>query len=68
MQPQKIVFAAGVGAEDAIRALEREADEVICLAIPADFMAVGTWYENFDQTTDDEVIALLQANAKNNKL
>lgn len=65
MQPQKIVFAAGVGALDAIKVLEREADEVICLAMPANFMAVGQWYENFDQTTDDEVIALMQLSEKN---
>lgn len=65
MQPQKIIFAAAVGALDAIKVLEQEADEVICLAMPADFMAVGLWYENFDQTTDDEVIALIQSIEKN---
>ena len=40
-------------------ALEREADAVIALATPEPFLAVGEWYENFEQTTDDEVLAAL---------
>jgi predicted phosphoribosyltransferase len=40
--------------------LEREADEVVVLAAPADFRAVGEWYEGFGQTTDEEVLAVME--------
>lgn len=60
MKPGKIIFAAGVGAHDSIRVLRHEADEVICLATPEPFSAVGLWYENFTQTTDEDVIELLK--------
>lgn len=62
MQPQKIIFAAPVGALDAIKILKHEADEVICLEIPREFYAVGSFYENFTQTSDAEVISLLKMN------
>lgn len=64
MHPKKIIFATPVGAADAIKILKNEADEVICLEILQEFYAVGSWYENFKQTTDEEVIALLQKNHK----
>ena len=44
------------------RALRAIADEVICARTPAHFSAVGEWYRDFAQTTDDEVTALLSAN------
>jgi putative phosphoribosyl transferase len=40
------------------------ADEVICVERPVPFSAVGLWYEDFSQTTDDEVCALLEAAAR----
>jgi putative phosphoribosyl transferase len=40
--------------------LRRLADEVVCLRTPEPFLAVGAWYEHFDQTTDEEVQELLQ--------
>jgi predicted phosphoribosyltransferase len=43
--------------------LRREADEVVCLVTPEPFYAVGLWYDDFSQTTDDEVRALLAAAA-----
>jgi predicted phosphoribosyltransferase len=55
----KIVAAAPVGAEDSVAALANDADEVVVLQTPAWFRAVGQWYENFGQTTDDEVRAVL---------
>ena len=44
---------------DTVADLAEEADQVVCLAMPADFGAVGAWYDDFRQTTDDEVVALL---------
>lgn len=57
--PARLVVAAPVGAEDTCRALQSEADEVVCAAMPQPFRAVGLWYKDFPQTSDDEVIALL---------
>lgn len=36
-----------------------DVDEIVCLRTPEDFMAVGSWYEDFSQTTDEEVRELL---------
>jgi putative phosphoribosyl transferase len=56
----RVVAAAPVGARDSCRRLREMADEVVCLEMPEPFNAVGLWYQVFDQTTDDEVVALLQ--------
>ena len=55
----RIVLAVPVAPPDAVAALRAEADEVVCLESPADFTAVGRCYDDFRQTTDDEVVALL---------
>ncbi|HEX5514772.1 MAG TPA: phosphoribosyltransferase family protein [Gammaproteobacteria bacterium] len=60
-RPQRIVVAVPVAPPEAVVELEREADEVICLLTPASFFGVGYWYEDFSQTSDDEVRALLRA-------
>jgi putative phosphoribosyl transferase len=57
--PARIVVAVPVGAPDTCRMLEAYADEVICLHTPEPFYAVGMWYDDFTQTTDEEVIRLL---------
>jgi predicted phosphoribosyltransferase len=59
--PSHIVVAVPVGAGEACRAMGEVADEVICARMPEPFHAVGLWYENFDQTTDEEVRRLLAA-------
>ena len=48
-----------VGSVDAVAALEKLADQVVCPLIPPDFGAVSRYYDRFPQTTDDEVAALL---------
>lgn len=58
-KPQQLIVAAPTSALDTYRRLEREADEVICLAAPEPYIAVGLWYEHFPQTSDEEVRALL---------
>jgi putative phosphoribosyl transferase len=55
----RIVLAVPVGAPDTVAALSQVADEVVCPLQPANFYAVGQWYQHFDQTTDEEVIRLL---------
>jgi putative phosphoribosyl transferase len=61
--PSQIVVAVPVGARQACRALDEVADEVVCAMTPEPFTAVGLWYQNFEQTTDDEVRRLLAAAA-----
>lgn len=55
----RVVLAAPVCAPEAARRLASVADEVVCVEQPDDLVAVGQWYDDFDQTTDGEVIALL---------
>jgi predicted phosphoribosyltransferase len=57
--PARVVVAAPVGARETCDRLSGIGDEVVCAATPAPFDAVGLWYEDFSQTTDDEVRALL---------
>jgi putative phosphoribosyl transferase len=62
--PKKIVVAVPVGARSTCEELARVADAVICLHTPAEFVAVGQWYRNFSQTSDEEVRELLERAAK----
>ena len=57
--PAGLVLAVPVAPRDAVASLAREADEIVCLATPEPFYAVGLHYADFSQTTDDEVKALL---------
>jgi len=59
-EPRRLVFAVPVGAADSIRSIG-ELAEVICLEVPPRFGAVGSFYEDFAQVTDGEVIELLEA-------
>jgi predicted phosphoribosyltransferase len=57
--PHRTVLAAPVCAPESAAGFRSEVDEIVCLGMPFDFRAVGLWYQNFDQTTDDEVLDLL---------
>jgi erythromycin esterase-like protein/predicted phosphoribosyltransferase len=59
LEPARIVVAAPVGAPDTCARMSLFADEVVCVSMPEPFQAVGLWYEQFAQTTDDEVTQLL---------
>jgi putative phosphoribosyl transferase len=56
----RVVFAAPVGPPAARTRLEAEADDVLLLREPFGFLAVGEWYRDFDQVTDEEVVAMLR--------
>jgi putative phosphoribosyl transferase len=58
-QPQSIVVAVPVAPSETCKALSAEVDEVVCIVTPEPFYAIGLWYENFAQTTDEEVRELL---------
>jgi predicted phosphoribosyltransferase len=59
--PARLVVAVPVAPPATCRELQTEVDEVICLSTPTYFYAVGAAYRNFDQTTDEDVKALLAA-------
>ena len=58
----RVIAATPVGAADSLAALENDADEIVVLQTPEWFSAVGQWYEDFGQTTDDEVRGILAEN------
>jgi len=58
-QVKKIVLAVPVSAVDSASRLEKKVDEFICLERPLDFYAVGQFYENFPQVSDEEAIKIL---------
>ena len=58
--PQRIIVAVPVAPAEACTALSEEADEVVCHMTPSPFYSIGSWYEDFSQTSDQEVIGLLE--------
>jgi putative phosphoribosyl transferase len=58
-RPARIVVAIPVGAEETCAMLRADADEVVCAAMPRPFRAVGLWYRDFPQCSDEEVRELL---------
>ena len=60
MQPARVVVAVPVAAASTRDDLATEVDEIVCETPPEPFLAVGRWYEDFSQTTDDEVRDLLE--------
>lgn len=61
-QPKKIVIALPVAPKESLNQIKKmpSVDEVVCLLSPVDFYAVGQFYEDFGQVTDDEVIDILR--------
>jgi predicted phosphoribosyltransferase len=59
-QPKKFVVAVPVASIQAAERIEREVDDFICLYTPEPFFGVGRFYQNFTQTTDEEVMMLLK--------
>ena len=58
--PRRLVLAAPVCAAQTAERLGPEVDELVCLAAPPDLGAIGFWYRDFEQTSDEEVIGLLE--------
>jgi len=59
-KPSRVVVAVPVAAAETCREFRARADEIVCAKTPEPFSAVGQWYVDFSQTTDDEVRALLE--------
>ncbi len=60
----RLIVAVPVASRDAVSRLERSADEVVCLLQPPWFRSVGQWYDDFEQTSDEEVARLLAEHAR----
>ncbi|HYD00351.1 MAG TPA: phosphoribosyltransferase [Phycisphaerales bacterium] len=60
LSPARVVVAVPVGAPETCDAFRGEVDEVVCGVTPEPFYGVGMWYEDFSQTSDDEVRMLLE--------
>lgn len=58
--PRKLICAVPVASRHALLEIQPLVDEVVCLQAPADFHAVGQYYQDFPQVEDEEVMALLQ--------
>lgn len=58
--PAEVIVAVPTSAPDTCELFEYEADKIICLSTPEPFYGVGAWYEDFSQTTDEEVSDLLE--------
>jgi putative phosphoribosyl transferase len=58
-RPERVVVAVPVAAEQTCNEFREDVDDVVCVATPEPFHAVGLWYENFEPTSDEEVRELL---------
>jgi predicted phosphoribosyltransferase len=58
--PSKIVLAVPVSSKDALEKIKQLADETICLLQPTDFSGIAAFYEDFNQVSDEEVIAFMK--------
>ena len=59
-KPSMLILAIPVGPRDTIDGLKREVDKIVFLSTPEPFYAIGQFYLNFEQTTDDEVVNILR--------
>jgi putative phosphoribosyl transferase len=60
LEPRQIILAVGVCPEETAHLLQAEVDDLVCVACPEPFHAVGLWFQEFEQNTDEEVIELLE--------
>ncbi len=61
LQPHRLIFAAPVCARQNLKKLSKYTDDIICLIIPDDLRAVGNYYSQFEQTSDNEVLRWLSS-------
>jgi len=63
-KPRKLIVAIGVAPHQSLAQIQDEADEVVCLYAPAEFYAVGQFFEDFSEVTDDMVVTALSRAAR----
>jgi putative phosphoribosyl transferase len=64
MAPAQVIVAVPVGAPETCADFKEEVDDVVCVEMPQSFRAIGSWYDNFSQSTDQEVREYLSQAAK----
>ena len=64
-KPKKLLGAVSVASPEAARAMLHECDAMVCLIVPAEFYAVGQFFDDFSQVTDDDVVAILKPAGEN---
>jgi putative phosphoribosyl transferase len=62
--PKRIVVGVPIAAPETCEEVGREVDDIVCAATPESFQAVGLWYRDFSQTSDEEVRRLLEQAAQ----
>jgi putative phosphoribosyl transferase len=65
--PAELVVGVPVAAEETCDEFRAEVDRIVCAVTPRPFRAVGLWYKDFSQTTDEEVCQLLERSAREKK-
>ncbi len=60
MKPKSLIIAVPVAPSDTLQKLEAEVDQVVCLAAPENFFAISAWYQEFPQTSDEQVCDFLE--------
>jgi putative phosphoribosyl transferase len=60
LEPARIVVAVPIASREAAAAVRHDADALLCACLPVELSSVGQWYEDFSQTTDDDVLDLLR--------
>jgi predicted phosphoribosyltransferase len=63
-KPRRLIVAIGVAPAQSLAQIEAEADEVVCLHAPSDFYAVGQFFDDFSEVTDDMVVTALSRGAQ----
>jgi predicted phosphoribosyltransferase len=58
--PQKLIAAVAVASSQAARSIARECDTLVCLDVPAEFYAVGQFFRDFSQVSDEDVVETLR--------
>ena len=66
--PKQIIVAVPVGARESVDEVRKEADTVVCLAVPDEFTAVSLWYTDFPAVSDEEVHELLKSGDRHHAL
>jgi putative phosphoribosyl transferase len=59
--PARVIVAVPVGARETVGRLQKVADEVVTVTVPEPFQAVGLWYDDFRQLTDEDVLSIIPA-------
>lgn len=62
---KRVIVAVPHAAPDSIKSFDGVTEQIVCISSPDPYVSVGSWYEDFDQTGDEEVITLLEENRRN---